>query len=114
MDCESAQSAAGIDPKILDSYQSDAVFTIPWENTSYDQPLDWDASQDSNSNQSDSEFADLTGNSSLLGNTGDYYSDDSRYGLFRQRYRRPRLILPFVQQACSDFPGKVRPTRRLC
>ncbi|KAL4810772.1 hypothetical protein BDV18DRAFT_127985 [Aspergillus unguis] len=75
MDCESAQSAAGIDPKILDSYQSDTVFTIPWENTGYEQPLDWDTSQDSN--HSDSEFADLSGNPSLLGNPGDYHSDDS-------------------------------------
>ncbi|KAL4997346.1 hypothetical protein BDV10DRAFT_186339 [Aspergillus recurvatus] len=74
MDCESAQSAAGIDPKILDSYQSDPVFTIPWENTGYEQPLDWDTSQDSN--HSDSEFADLSGNTSLLGQPGDYHSDD--------------------------------------
>ncbi|RDW93529.1 uncharacterized protein DSM5745_00851 [Aspergillus mulundensis] len=74
MDCESAQNAAGIDPKILDSYQSDTVFTIPWENTAYEQPLDWDTSQDSN--HSDSEFADLSGNTSLLGQPGDYHSDD--------------------------------------
>ncbi|KAL4982852.1 hypothetical protein BDW68DRAFT_170067 [Aspergillus falconensis] len=74
MDRESAQSAAGIDPKILDSYQSDTVFTIPWENTGYEQPLDWDTSQDSNN--SDSEFAELSGNTSLLGQPGDYHSDD--------------------------------------
>ncbi|KAL4922745.1 hypothetical protein BDW62DRAFT_2501 [Aspergillus aurantiobrunneus] len=75
MDCESAQSAAGIDPKILDSYQSDTVFTIPWGNSGYEQPLDWDTSQDSN--QSDSELADLSGNPSLLGHPSDYHSDDS-------------------------------------
>ncbi|KAL4961311.1 uncharacterized protein BDV14DRAFT_126601 [Aspergillus stella-maris] len=75
MDCESAQSAAGIDPKILDSYQTETAFTIPWDNTGYEQPLEWDASQDSN--HSDSEFADLSGNPSLLGNPGDYHSDAS-------------------------------------
>ncbi|CBF74860.1 predicted protein [Aspergillus nidulans FGSC A4] len=74
MDCESAQSAAGIDPKILDSYQSDTVFTIPWENSGYERPLDWDTSQDSN--HSDSEFADLSGSTGLLGQPGDYHSDD--------------------------------------
>jgi hypothetical protein len=79
MDSGSAQSAAGIDPKILDSYQSDTVFTIPWENTGYDQQLDWDTSQDSN--QGDSDFAELSRNPSLLGHPGDYHSDDSRYGL---------------------------------
>ncbi|KAL3478782.1 hypothetical protein BJX99DRAFT_100394 [Aspergillus californicus] len=71
MDCESNQSAAGIDPKILDSYQTDTVFTIPWGN----QPLDWDTSQDSN--QSDAEFPQLSRNTSLLGQTSDYHSDDS-------------------------------------
>ena len=80
MDCESAQSAAGIDPKILDSYQSDTVFTIPWENSGYERPLDWDTSQDSN--HSDSEFADLSGNTRLLGQPGDYHSDDCRYELY--------------------------------
>ncbi|KAL2826799.1 hypothetical protein BDW59DRAFT_60717 [Aspergillus cavernicola] len=75
MDCKSAQSAAGIDPKILDSYQSDTVFTIPWDNSGYEQPLDWDTSQDSN--QGDSEFAELSRNPSLLGQPSDYYSDDS-------------------------------------
>ncbi|KAL5339336.1 hypothetical protein BJX70DRAFT_157895 [Aspergillus crustosus] len=75
MDCASAQSAAGIDPKILDSYQSDTVFTIPWENPNYDQPLDWDSSQDSN--QGDTEFAELSRHTSLLGHPSDCYSDDS-------------------------------------
>ncbi|KAL3461471.1 hypothetical protein BJX64DRAFT_156298 [Aspergillus heterothallicus] len=75
MDSGSAQSAAGIDPKILDSYQSDTVFTIPWENTGYDQQLEWDTSQDSN--QGDTDFAELSRNPSLLGHPGDYHSDDS-------------------------------------
>ncbi|KAL4871625.1 hypothetical protein BDV12DRAFT_164089 [Aspergillus spectabilis] len=75
MDCASAQSAAGIDPKILDSYQSDTVFTIPWENPSYDQSLDWDSSQDSN--QGDTDFAELSRNPSLLGQPSDCHSDDS-------------------------------------
>ncbi|KAI9375686.1 hypothetical protein BJX61DRAFT_531399 [Aspergillus egyptiacus] len=75
MDCGSAQSAAGIDPKILDSYQSDSVFTIPWDSSGYEQPLDWDTSQDSN--QGDTEFAELSRNPSLLGQPSDYHSDDS-------------------------------------
>jgi hypothetical protein len=85
MDCESAQSAAGIDPKILDSYQSDTVFTIPWENSGYEQPLDWDASQDSN--HSDSEFAELSANPSLLGQPSEYHSDDNRYELLSLFWR---------------------------
>ncbi|KAL4780887.1 hypothetical protein BJX76DRAFT_31616 [Aspergillus varians] len=85
MDCESAPSAAGIDPKILDSYQSDTVFTIPWEHSGYEQPLDWDTTPDSN--QSDSEFADLSGNPSLLGHPSDYHSDDnSKHGTSSDKF----------------------------
>ncbi|KAL2871063.1 uncharacterized protein BJX67DRAFT_377669 [Aspergillus lucknowensis] len=75
MDSRSAQSAAGIDPKILDSYQADTAFTIPWENPDYEQPLEWDSSQDSY--QDDTDFAELSRQPSLLGHAGDCHSDDS-------------------------------------
>lgn len=43
MDCRTSESAAGIDPKILDNWQD-----IPtWDHPTYEQPLEWDTSQDS-------------------------------------------------------------------
>ncbi|PYH95047.1 Zn(II)2Cys6 transcription factor [Aspergillus ellipticus CBS 707.79] len=86
MDCGSTGTAAGIDPKILDNWQSDA-FPIPsWEHTAYEQqPLEWDASQDSS--QGDAEAVDLnTLNGPLsrdqstvpaVGQPGDYRSGES-------------------------------------
>ncbi|KKK17163.1 hypothetical protein ARAM_002464 [Aspergillus rambellii] len=75
MDCGSSGTAAGIDPKILDSWQTDAAFSIPWEHSGYEQPLDWDTSQDSN--EGDTDFVDLNRQSSLVGQTSGYHSDDS-------------------------------------
>ncbi|KAB8261895.1 hypothetical protein BDV32DRAFT_120722 [Aspergillus pseudonomiae] len=54
MDCGSTGTAAGIDPKILDNWQTDAAFSIPpWEHPSYEQPLEWDNSQDSTQDDAD-------------------------------------------------------------
>ncbi|KAE8371021.1 hypothetical protein BDV26DRAFT_154473 [Aspergillus bertholletiae] len=54
MDCGSTGTAAGIDPKILDNWQTDAAFSIPpWEHSSYEQPLEWDTSQDSTQDDAD-------------------------------------------------------------
>jgi hypothetical protein len=54
MDCGTAGAAAGIDPKILDNWQSDTAFSIAsWEHTGYDQQLEWDTSQDSNQDEAD-------------------------------------------------------------
>lgn len=48
MDCGSAATAAGIDPKILDNWQTDGAFSVAsWEHLGYDQPPEWDTSQDS-------------------------------------------------------------------
>lgn len=48
MDCESAGTAAGIDPKILDNWQTDGAFSVAsWEHITYDQSPEWDTSQDS-------------------------------------------------------------------
>lgn len=48
MDCGSAATAAGIDPKILENWQSDSAFSIAsWDPTAYEQPPEWDTSQDS-------------------------------------------------------------------
>lgn len=54
MDCGSTGTAAGIDPKILDNWQTDATFSIsPWEHPPYEQPLEWDNSQDSTQDDAD-------------------------------------------------------------
>lgn len=48
MDCGSAGTAAGIDPKILDNWQTDGAFSVAsWEHITYDQSPEWDTSQDS-------------------------------------------------------------------
>lgn len=48
MDCESAGTAAGIDPKILENWQTDGAFSVAsWEHFGYDQPPEWDTSQES-------------------------------------------------------------------
>lgn len=48
MDCGSAGTAAGIDPKILDNWQTDGAFSVAsWEHIPYDQSPEWDTSQDS-------------------------------------------------------------------
>jgi hypothetical protein len=59
MDCGTAGTAAGIDPKILDNWQSDTAFSLPspWEHAVYEQPLEWDTSQDSS--EADGELVDL-------------------------------------------------------
>ncbi|KAJ5231670.1 uncharacterized protein N7469_006258 [Penicillium citrinum] len=48
MDAGSAATAAGIDPKILDNWQTDGAFSVTsWEHLGYDQPPEWDTSQES-------------------------------------------------------------------
>jgi len=48
MDCGSAGAAAGIDPKILDNWQTDGAFSVAsWEHIGYDQSPEWDTSQES-------------------------------------------------------------------
>lgn len=48
MDAGSAATAAGIDPKILDNWQTDGAFSVAsWEHLGYDQPPEWDTSQES-------------------------------------------------------------------
>jgi hypothetical protein len=48
MDTGSAATAAGIDPKILDNWQTDGAFSVAsWEHLGYDQPPEWDTSQES-------------------------------------------------------------------
>ncbi|KAB8232259.1 hypothetical protein BDV23DRAFT_142963 [Aspergillus alliaceus] len=55
MDCGGTGTAAGIDPKILDNWQTDAAFS--WEHPPYEQPLEWDTSQDST--QEDADIVEL-------------------------------------------------------
>ena len=48
MDSGGTATATGIDPKILDNWQTDSAFSVAsWENLGYEQPPEWDASQDS-------------------------------------------------------------------
>ncbi|KAJ6175668.1 hypothetical protein N7485_002582 [Penicillium canescens] len=58
MDSGSTGTAAGIDPKILDNWQTEGAFSVAsWEHLGYDQPPEWDTSQDSS--QCDADIADL-------------------------------------------------------
>jgi hypothetical protein len=58
MDCGSTGTAAGIDPKILDNWQTEGAFSVAsWEHLGYDQPPEWDTSQESS--QCDADIADL-------------------------------------------------------
>ncbi|KAI3107325.1 hypothetical protein CBS147333_6394 [Penicillium roqueforti] len=58
MDCRSTGTAAGIDPKILDNWQTEGTFSVAsWEHLGYDQSPEWDTSQDSS--QCDADIADL-------------------------------------------------------
>ncbi|KAL4892172.1 hypothetical protein BDV59DRAFT_180980 [Aspergillus ambiguus] len=59
MDYRNTATPAGIDPKILDNWQSDPAFTLPspWEHAAYEQPLDWDTSQDSS--EADGDLVDV-------------------------------------------------------
>ncbi|EAW08362.1 uncharacterized protein ACLA_030950 [Aspergillus clavatus NRRL 1] len=77
MDCGTAGTAAGIDPKILDNWQSDTAYSISsWEQTAYEQQLEWDTSQDSNQDEGD--IVDL---GILQGSLAD---DQPNAALFRQ------------------------------
>ncbi|THC89139.1 hypothetical protein EYZ11_011419 [Aspergillus tanneri] len=67
MDCGSAGTAVGIDPKILDNWQTESAFSIPsWEQPGCEHPLDWDASPDSS--QGDGEIVDLNALNGPLSN----------------------------------------------
>ncbi|KAJ5328239.1 hypothetical protein N7452_008629 [Penicillium brevicompactum] len=58
MDCGSTGTAAGIDPKILDNWQTEGAYSVAsWEQLGYDQPPEWDTSQESS--QCDADIADL-------------------------------------------------------
>ncbi|KAF9887824.1 hypothetical protein FE257_009630 [Aspergillus nanangensis] len=84
MDCGSTRNAAGIDPKILDNWQTDTPFPLssPWDHTGYEQPSEWDTSQDSS--QGDGDIVDLLqgplskdqSNASFLDAQNDYSSTD--------------------------------------
>ncbi|KAF7592775.1 hypothetical protein BBP40_012533 [Aspergillus hancockii] len=79
MDCGGTGTAAGIDPKILDNWQTDAAFSIPsWEHPPYEQPLEWDTSQDST--EGDADIVDLNALHGSLskGHPGASYLDQSR------------------------------------
>ncbi|KAJ5654422.1 hypothetical protein N7490_001425 [Penicillium lividum] len=48
MDSGSTGTAAGIDPKILDNWQTDGAYSVAsWEHLGYEQPPEWDTSQES-------------------------------------------------------------------
>ncbi|KAJ5586936.1 uncharacterized protein N7459_002701 [Penicillium hispanicum] len=81
MDSGSAATAAGIDPKILDNWQTDGAFSVAsWEHLGYEQPPEWDTSQDSSQCADAADlgaFHDpLTG--SLLDRSGDLQHLDNR------------------------------------
>nr|XP_001398864.2 Zn(II)2Cys6 transcription factor [Aspergillus niger CBS 513.88] len=90
MDCGTTGTAAGIDPKILDNWQSDTFPISSWEqHPAYDQPLEWDASQDSSPGDADIvDLNNLRGPLSrdqstvpVVGHAGDFRgSESSKHG----------------------------------
>lgn len=51
--------APAINPKILDTWQSDSSFSLAsWEKSGHEQPPEWDTSQDSSSHDSSQGDAD--------------------------------------------------------
>lgn len=91
MDCGTTGTAAGIDPKILDNWQSDTFPISSWEqHPAYDQPLEWDASQDSSPGDADIvDLNNLRGPLSrdqstvpVVGHAGDFRGSESRCELF--------------------------------
>lgn len=88
MDSGSTGTAAGIDPKILDNWQTDAAFSIPaWEHPAYEHPLEWDTSQDSS--HGDGDLVDINAqygslakdhpDAAYLGQSNGYRPGDTRY-----------------------------------
>lgn len=79
MDCGSAATAAGIDPKILENWKSDSAFSIAsWDPTAYEQPPEWDTSQDSSQ-------ADATDLVDLASFQGPLAKGQSNVSLLHQR-----------------------------
>ncbi|KAE8349911.1 hypothetical protein BDV28DRAFT_140205 [Aspergillus coremiiformis] len=89
MDCGSTGTAAGIDPKILDNWQTDAAFSIPsWEHPPYEQPLEWDTSQ--GSTQGDIDIVELNTfraslskhhpNATYLDQSCGFHGENSKHG----------------------------------
>lgn len=95
MDCGSTGTAAGIDPKILDNWQTDGAFSVAsWEHIAYDQPPEWDTSQDSSQC---ADVADLGGfhdplTGALLDRSGDRQRPENRCAPWDplRSYRNPR------------------------
>ena len=81
MDCESAGTAAGIDPKILENWQSDSAFSLAsWDHTAYEHPPEWDTSQDS----SQADVGDLVDLGSLQGSLVKSQSNPDYHGIQRR------------------------------
>jgi hypothetical protein len=101
MDCGSAGTAAGIDPKILDNWQTDGAFSIAsWEHLGYEQPPEWDTSQDSSQCADVADlgaFHDpLTG--SLLDRSGDRQRPDNRFVfLARSTARHVLIVMQYLE-----------------
>lgn len=86
MDCGNAGSAAGIDPKILNNWQTDGGFSVAsWEHMGYDQPPEWDSKD---SSQCDADIVDLGTfrgalTQSLLDQSTEFHRLDNRFASLR-------------------------------
>lgn len=88
MDCGSTGTAAGIDPKILETWQTDNFPISAYEHPGYEQPQEWDTSQDSS--QGDADIVEINGphgslsrdqsTVSIIGQPDDYQGSDYRCG----------------------------------
>jgi hypothetical protein len=88
MDCGSTGTAAGIDPKILDNWQTEGAYSVAsWEHLGYDQPPEWDTSQESS--QCDADIADL---GTFQGPLNEYRRLENRSGIPCKPNTKPRQI----------------------
>lgn len=96
MDCESAGNAAGIDPKVLVNWQTDAAFSVaPWgqHHSGFDQSPEWDTSQDSSPSADPLDPVSLQNSDHhdipLLDRSSDFLSADFRFALPHSRHDGP-------------------------
>lgn len=92
MDCGGAGTTAGIDPKILENWQSDSAFSIAsWDHhnhhhhSAYEHPPEWDTSQES----SQADAADLVDLGPLQGSLAKGHPNPNAPMLGRGAHHHP-------------------------
>lgn len=87
MDCGSARTIAGIDPKVINNWHPESAFSVNlWKQSGYNLPSDWDVGQDPG--QSDLDLTDLAAFHEPINHGGALFADSddlnnvNKYDLF--------------------------------